>query len=130
MIPAKGRVLLAVEPCDMRRWIEGLRKTVAERFGEDATSSMYVFANGKRDRVKILWHTPTGWFVLYKQLDKRRVRLPTVAEGARSIVIDKTTLTLLLDGVPSRGARPTSREIAREARRKVGLSTTKSRPQG
>jgi transposase len=128
MIPANARVLLAVEPCDMRRWIGGLRKRVAERFGEDATSSMYVFANGKRDRVKILWHTPTGWLVLYKQLDQRRVRLPAVAHGARSVVIDRRTLALLLDGVPARGARPTSRELAREARRKVDLSTTKSRP--
>jgi transposase len=130
MIPRGGRVLLAVEPCDMRRSIEGLRRAVAERFGEDASSALYIFANARRDRLKVLWCTATGWCVLYKRLDKRRVQLPAVAEGTRGVVVDGRTLALLLDGVPAQGAGLTAREIAHEARRKVRVATTNQAARG
>lgn len=125
MIPARRRVLLAVEPCDMRRSVRGLRATVLERFSEDAVSSVYIFVNRKKDRAKLLWHDPTGWYVLYKLLEQRRVQLPQVDANARSVVVNMQTLAVLLAGVPSRRPRLTAREIAREAREKVRLSTTK-----
>jgi transposase len=107
----------------MRRSVRGLRATVQERFGEDAKSSLYIFVNKKKDRAKLLWHDVTGWYVLYKLLEERRVQLPQVNVDTRSVVVNMKTLAQLLAGVPSRQRHLTSREIAREAREKVRLST-------
>ncbi len=63
-------MFVAVEPIDMRRSIDGLVLAVTERLQQDAKveRALYAFANARRDRVKIIWRTSTGWCLLYTRL--------------------------------------------------------------
>ena len=129
MIPTTTRILVATEPADMRRSIDGLASCVREVLQEDPRSegALFVFANRRSDRVKILWRDATGWCLLYKRLDVRKVVLPAnEAKGARSVTVDARTLAKLLDGVEGVRRRPTKREIVREAREKVHLGAPMS----
>ena len=126
MIPGGLKILLAMEPIDMRRSIDGLVLAVAERLKKDAAveRALYVFANLRRDRVKVLWRDATGWCLLYKRLEGARAPLPAVAAGSISVQVDARILTSILDGTKS---RPTAREIVREAREKVSSPAPISR---
>jgi transposase len=121
MKPGGLRIYLAVLPVDMRRSIDGLIVAVRERLAQDAAKerALWVFANGQRDRVKVLWRDLTGWCLLYKRLDKNRVVLPaSIPDGAASVVVDAGTLAAILDGVARHRVRPTTRDIVNEAREK------------
>ncbi len=124
MISATTRIFVATQPADMRRSIDGLGKCVREQLLKDPSvqGALFVFANKRRDRAKVLWRDATGWCLLYKRLDTRRLVLPAGDNGAASVVIDARALSALLDGVDAVRRRPTAREIVREARQKVAKS--------
>lgn len=118
MTPAGMRVLLAVEPVDMRRSFGGLSLWVKTHLGIEANTrgTMYVFVNRRRDMAKVLWRDETGWCLLSKRLDEREVALPAdIPEGASSITVDSRTLAALLDGIVRRRS-DTAKSIARAAR--------------
>jgi transposase len=55
-LPASVRVYLATSPCDMRRSFDGLHALVNAVLELDAFAGhLFVFANRRRDRVKILY---------------------------------------------------------------------------
>ena len=55
-LPASVRVYLCTSPCDMRRSFDGLHALVADRLQLDAFAGhLFVFANRRKDRVKILY---------------------------------------------------------------------------
>jgi transposase len=121
MIPAHLQVHLATQPVDMRRSFDGLARYVVEALGDDprAESSLFVFVNQRRDRLKVLWHDKTGWCLLYKKLDENVVALPAhVPAGAAKVVVDAKALARLLDGVPLM-RKKSDREVAKLARTKV-----------
>jgi transposase len=122
VIPAGLRILVATQPIDMRCSIDGLVAAVAERLKQDAASErvVYVFANLKKDRAKLVWRTAHQWCLLYTRLDVGyRVTLPAAHEGVASIAVDTRALAAILDGAKKRA---TPREIVREARAKVQIS--------
>lgn len=126
MIPTGLRILVAVEPIDMRRSIDGLVAAVTERLKQDPATerALYVFANARRDRAKMVWRNSHGWCLLYTRLDAGfRVTLPATKEGIASVVVDARTLSTILDGAKKRA---TTREIVREARAKALISSPTS----
>lgn len=126
MIPANLKILLAVEPIDMRCSIDGLVAAVTLRLKQDAAveRALFVFANARRDRAKMVWRNAHGWCLLYTKLDAGfRVTLPAAQHGAVSVVIDVRALSAILDGVKKRA---TAREIVQEARTKVQISSPTS----
>lgn len=132
MTPSGMQVLLATEPVDMRRSFRGLADAVVERFGRDpkVERMMFVFANARGDMAKVLWRDSSGWCLLAKKLDRKRVALPTgIAAGAKSVVIDARSLALLLDGV-TRERGECSRVVVREARVNVEKMMTTSNKTG
>ena len=121
MLPGGLRVMLAVEPVDLRRSIDGLSEYVLTTLKQDprVERAFFVFANAKRNRAKVLWRDATGWCLLYKRLDKNVVALPSsIPEGATSVSIDPRALSKLLDGV-ARVRRQTDKDVAREAKSKA-----------
>jgi transposase len=121
MLPGGLRVLLAVEPVDLRRSIDGLRDYVTTVLEQDpkVERAFFVFANTRRNRAKVLWRDATGWCLLYKRLDKNVVALPTsIPEGAKSVWIDPRALSRLLDGV-ARVQRETPKDVAKHAKAKA-----------
>jgi transposase len=121
MLPGGLRVLLAVEPVDLRRSIDGLAEYVMSTLKQDprVERAFFVFANAKRNRAKVLWRDATGWCLLYKRLDKNVVALPSsIPEGAKSVTIDPRALAKLLDGV-ARRQRETAKDVAKAAKSKA-----------
>ena len=61
-LPASVRVYLATSPCDMRRSFDGLHGLVNAVLQLDAFAGhLFVFANRRRDRVKILYWDRDGF---------------------------------------------------------------------
>lgn len=99
-LPTSVRVLLATEPVDMRKSIDGLMALVRTAWSEDVYSGhLFVFVGRRADRVKILTWSRGGFVLYYKRLEKGRFRLPPVDAQAQSVALDATQLTLLLDGI-------------------------------
>ena len=102
------RVCLAVAPCDLRKSFDSLAAVVRGALGEDPLSrKVFVFANRKRDRVKLLYWDGTGLWVLAKRLERGRFRWPRGAQpGARKMALEPAALDMLLNGIDLRdGAR-------------------------
>lgn len=99
-LPGSVRILLATQPVDMRNSIDGLMGLVRTGWGEDVYSGhLFVFVSRKGDRVKILTFSRGGFVLYYKRLETGRFRLPAVDAEARSVQLDATQLTMLLDGI-------------------------------
>jgi transposase len=61
-LPASVRVYLCSSPCDMRRSFDGLHALVRDHLELDAFAGhLYVFANRRKDRVKIFFWDHGGF---------------------------------------------------------------------
>ena len=112
MIPAGVRIFICTEPVDMRRGFDRLAQTAREQVGHDPQrgGALFVFANRRATRLKVLWFERNGYCMLYKRLHGALFHLPVKStEDATSIRIDGDALARLLEGV----ARP-DRESSRE----------------
>jgi transposase len=117
VIPAGVKIWAAASPVDMRRGFVGLAAAVQEHLSQDPGSgALFIFANKRRDRLKLLWHDRTGFCLLYKVLDSGFFRIPEAAPGAASVVIDAAEMAAILEGVQLPASRATPRKIAHEAR--------------
>jgi transposase len=94
------RIVLATEPIDMRKSIDGLMALVRGSWGEEVYSGhLFVFVGRRADRVKILTFSRGGFILYYKRLEAGRFRLPRVEAQARTVTLDATQLAMLLDGI-------------------------------
>jgi len=95
------RIYLSVEPTDMRKSFNGLyaiAKHQLERNPMDG--SLFVFANRRRDRVKLLYWDGTGFWVLAKRLEKGTFWWPGSGEAEVSgLEIKPEALSMLLNGI-------------------------------
>jgi transposase len=61
---AKMGIFVATAPVDLRKAFDGLAALVRQSLGQDPLSgSLYVFANKRRDRIKILFWEPGGYWL-------------------------------------------------------------------
>jgi transposase len=61
-LPASVRVFVAVAPADLRKGFDGLAQITRETIAQDPLSGhFFVFANRRRDRVKILYWDRDGY---------------------------------------------------------------------
>jgi transposase len=101
MIPLSPatRIYLAAGATDLRKSFEGLSDLVTHHFQEDPLSGhLYVFANRRKNRIKVLYWDGTGTWVCTKRLGKGFFAWPRTAEpGALRILAEE--LTLLLSGI-------------------------------
>jgi transposase len=113
VIPSSVRIFICVERQDMRRSFDRLAAVVEEHLGEDPRSgAMFVFANRRSTRVKVLWFDRNGYCILYKRLHGALFELPTAAGGDMKVPIDPRALGKILLGVERRSA---SRASSHEA---------------
>ncbi|HKK18131.1 MAG TPA: IS66 family insertion sequence element accessory protein TnpB [Opitutales bacterium] len=95
------RIYLCVNPTDMRKSFNGLyaiAKHELERNPMDG--SLFVFANRRRDRVKLLYWDGTGFWVLAKRLEKGTFWWPGPVEAeACDLEIKPEALSMLLNGI-------------------------------
>jgi len=92
------RVYLACGKTDMRKSIDGLAAIVEGSFNLDPFGeTLFVFCNGKRDRVKILEWDGDGFWLHFKRLEKGHFRWPELsAEATISLTCEE--LHVFLNG--------------------------------
>lgn len=97
--PNQTKVYLAVEPVDMRKSFNGLWSEAAERLRTDPfAGGLFVFANKRRDRLKILYWDGSGVWVFAKRLEKGRFSWPASSHPQR-LEITPMALSMLLEGI-------------------------------
>ena len=101
MIGALGRVKVYAycEAVDMRKGFEGLAALVREQMGRDPLSgTLFLFANRRRNRAKILHFDGTGMCVLAKRLEKERFVALWMLAARPTIPLTRPELELFLQG--------------------------------
>lgn len=97
--PNQTKVYLAVQPVDMRKSFNGLWAEASEVLQEDPFSgSLFVFANKRRDRIKILYWDGSGVWVFAKRLEKGRFSWPAGSDACK-LSITPQALGMLLEGI-------------------------------
>ena len=99
-LPASVRVYLCTSPCDMRRSFDGLHALVTGAMKLDAfAGQLFVFANRRKDRVKILYWDRDGFAVWAKRLEEGTYAMPFEEEDEPPREITAQELGALLSGI-------------------------------
>ncbi len=107
LMPPGVKVFIAVEPVDLRGSFYRLASYIRATLEEDPQSGhLYLFINKRRNLVKILFWSPSGYCVFAKKLEQGKFLLPDrIPDEATQHEVDFATLTLMLEGIDLRGAR-------------------------
>lgn len=107
---AQMRILVAVEPVDFRRGIDGLARVCREQLQTDPFSGcLVVFRNRRRTAVKLLVYDSQGFWLCQKRLSTGRFRFwPAGTIGEPKRLEAHELQVLLAAGDPSviQGAPP------------------------
>lgn len=96
-LPTEVRVYMALEPCDMRRQIDGLSALVRSAMERDPESGdLYLFCNRRGDMLKALFFDRHGYCMLVKRLSKGRFRVRVGEQQTGHVEMDAKELALLL----------------------------------
>jgi len=95
------QIYLCVEPTDMRKAFNGLYAIAKHQLDlNPMDGSLFLFANRRRDRVKLLYWDGTGFWVLAKRLEKGTFWWPSRTEATNgSIEMKPEALSMLLNGI-------------------------------
>lgn len=96
-ITPQMRILLAVEPADFRKGIDGLAQLCRQRLRADPLSgAMFVFSNRRRKALKILVYDGQGFWLCQKRLSQGRFTWWPRAADAATCRLDVHQVQLLL----------------------------------
>ena len=99
-LPASVRVYLCLSPCDMRRSFDGLHALVRDHLQLDALAGhLYLFANRRKDRLKLLYWDRDGFAIWAKRLEEGRYVIPPEEAGSAQVQITSEELGALLSGI-------------------------------
>lgn len=98
------RLLVAVEPVDFRKGIDGLVAVCRQRLATDPMSgAVFVFASRNRRSIKLLAYDGQGFWLLQKRLSQGRFGWWPKAGGNAAEQLEAHQLQLLLwNGDPTR----------------------------
>jgi len=99
------RIILALEPCDMRKSFNGLA-AIAEQLkpGGLKAGVLFLFTNKRHNRFKALYFDRTGICVLAKRLEIGTFSWPAPSRPEqKDLSLSAEALHLLFDGVDLRG---------------------------
>jgi transposase len=124
MLPKAVRIFVCTAPTDMRRSFDGLAEAVRRHLGMDPESgALFLFANSRGNRAKLLWWDRTGYCLLYKRLEWGYFRLPRALDGNRQVAIDAVELAKILEGI---GLPPQGHRLRREIEKRDSLQGLQS----
>jgi transposase len=100
-LPPSTRVFVATQPADMRRSFDGLLALVRDFLGHEdpLAGHLFVFANKRGDRLKVIWWDRDGLAIFYKRLEEGRFTFPAPAENAVQVEMTAADLQLVLQGI-------------------------------
>jgi transposase len=98
-LTAHMRILIAIEPADFRKGIDGLARMCREVLGRDPFSGIvFVFGNKSRKAIKILVYDGNGFWLCQKRLSKGRFPWWPPSQTAAAQTLQAHQLTVLLSG--------------------------------
>lgn len=108
MIPVPDRILVARDPVDFRKQIDGLAAVCEQRLGEEPLDgTLFLFVNRRRTALKALVWTHGGFSLVYKKLEKGRFRWPR--GQVDRVQVSRAELAALLEGLDVSNATRLSR---------------------
>jgi len=112
-ITPQMRILLAIEPVDFRKGIDGLAGVCRNILDEDPFAGyLFVFTNKKRTSLKILTYDGQGFWLCQKRLSAGRFRWRSNESGSKASTLDPYQLQLLIwNGDPIIQSAPLWRKI-------------------
>ena len=101
----REKIYLKCGHTDMRRGIDGLSGVVIEELGLKVCdeSAMFIFCGRKKDRYKMLYWERDGFVLLYKRIEKGRLKWPKKPE--KYIQLTAQEYRWLKEGLPIVQAR-------------------------
>jgi len=98
-LPASVRVYLCLSPCDMRRSFDGLHALVRDHLQLDAFAGhLFLFANKRRDRLKLLYWDRSGFAIWAKRLEAGTFAIPSGEPGAKRFESKRQRNRIFLQG--------------------------------
>ena len=120
---AATRIYVATGATDMRLGYDGLYGLVRDRLACDPLSGhLYLFANARRDRLKVLFFDGSGLWVCSKRMEGGRLSWPESDASGDKVQLTREQFALLLGGIDLAATRP-----RKWYRRPVGADTPASR---
>lgn len=96
-IPPNAKFYLYQDPISMHCSFEGLCSAVQKLFSVEITSGAYfIFVNGRRDKMKVLYWDNDGLAIWYKRLEKGAFSKKLLEN---KILIERRELFMLLEGI-------------------------------
>jgi len=99
------RILVAVEPADFRKGIDGLARLCRSELKEEPFSGcLFLFRNRKRTAIKGLVYDGSGFWLCHKRLSTGRFRFwPADGAGGTKTLLPHQVQLLLCGGDPEAG---------------------------
>ena len=105
LVPPGVRILLAAQPIDFRKGMDGLAALVQQALAADPfQGDVFIFRAKRADRVKLLVFDGTGLCLYSKRLEAGRFTWPSPAEGV--VRLSSSQLATLLEGLAWNRAQP------------------------
>ena len=97
---AATRVYVATGATDMRLGFNGLYGLVRDRLQcEPLSGHLFLFANSRRDRMKVLFFDGSGLWVCSRRMEGGRLRWPQDDVGGDKVQLSREEFALLLGGI-------------------------------
>ena len=112
-ITPQMRVVVAVEPADFRRGIDGLARLCKEVLKHDPQSGwVFVFRNRRATAVKVLVYDGQGFWLCYKRLSSGKFRWwPSHAKAATTLSAHQLQVLLSAGNPEATQAAPAWRPV-------------------
>jgi transposase len=105
LVPPGVRIVLATQPIDFRKGMDGLAALVQQALRADPfQGDVFIFRARRADRVKLLVFDGTGLVLYSKRLEAGRFTWPSPAEGV--VRLTNAQLSTLLEGLAWHHLRP------------------------
>jgi len=106
------RILVAVEPADFRKGIDGLARVAREQLDSDPFSgSVFVFRNRRGTAVKILVYDGQGFWLCQKRLSQGRFRFWPTGKTLRGLQAHELQVLLQAGDFAAARAAPQWRRV-------------------
>jgi transposase len=98
-LSAQMRILVATEPVDFRKGIDGLARVARAELERDPFSGcVFVFRNRQATAIKVLVYDGRGFWLCQKRLSKGRFRFWPRSASGRACDLEAHQLAVLLSG--------------------------------